>query len=264
MSHRFSSPFESVHIHQWLNSFRRVMHRCSGAIFLAGLTLVAVGCAPRLDTDAIAHSIQNDLEEQGDIRVEKVVCPDNVEPILGQTFRCWGKLSEDEFFPIEMTQIADMEEADAAQAIDWSISTSRTMLNLAQLELEFQAALREEMATEIDQDLTVPVQVDCGATYRVNTPGETFTCQVQSAVIIDARRLENVKITVDSQGNLNWQGVRNLITPEELTAAKAEGLAFESIAPEVEDVSGIDDTQLRDKAQGKQQQAADLSEQKAI
>ena len=213
--------------------FRRLVHTKYVQVFaLLGSTILLTSCAPRLDTEAIALSIQTDLEQQGDIDFEKVICPDNIEPSVGQSFRCWGKLSEDMFFPIETEQIIEGDQVNAAETVDWKIPTSRGILNLAQLELEFQNALVTEMSEEIEQDLDLPIQVDCGATYRVNTPGETFTCQVENGVIIDARRLENVQITIDSQGNLNWQGVRNLITPEELEVAEAEGLAFRSVEPE--------------------------------
>jgi hypothetical protein len=201
-------------------------------LMVMGTALLAVGCTTKLDTEAIALSIQTDLEEQGDIQFEKVICPDDLEPLAGQTFRCWGKLSEDEFFPIDVEQLLEVDETTMATAIDWRIPTSRGILNLAELELEFQDSLVAEISEEIDQDLELPFQVDCGAVYRVNTPGETFTCQVENGVIIDARRLETVQVNLDSQGNINWQGVRNLIPPEELEAAEAEGIAFESISPE--------------------------------
>ncbi|MEL6224835.1 MAG: DUF4333 domain-containing protein [Cyanobacteria bacterium J06626_14] len=229
-----------------------------------GLLLIS-GCSAQLNTEAIALSIQTELDEQGDIVVEKVICPRDVEPIVGQSFYCWGKLSDDEFFPIEVEQVAEVGETGERQAVDWGISTSRTMLNLAQLELEFQDTLSEDVETEIAQDLGAPIQIDCGATYRENTPGETFNCQIDSGIVIDNRRLDAVKVTIDSQGNLNWQAVRNLITPEELQAAEEEGLVFESIPPETDETAvsgtgaestGADNTGQLDDSPTDEQQAA--------
>lgn len=224
---------------------------------MVGVALLATGCTPSLDTEAIARSIQTDLEGQGDIEFEKVICPDDLEPLVGQTFRCWGKLSEDEFFPIDVEQLLEVDETNGATAMDWRIPTSRGVLNLAELELEFQDALVAEISEEIGQDLEMPFQVDCGGVYRVNTPGETFTCQVENGVIVDARRLENVQVNLDSQGNINWQGVRNLIPPEELDAAIAEGIAFESIAPEESDDSEGGEAESPDDQQADDQQADD-------
>jgi hypothetical protein len=203
------------------------------------MSLMLIGaCSSRGDTEAIAHSIQADLEGQGDIRFEKVACPRAIEPIRHQTVYCWGKLGEDKFFPIEVQHRAALSDGNEAQAIEWRISTSRTLLNLAELERQFQDDLTQDIRVEIQPNAETPLpdpliqQIDCGATYRENTPGDTFRCQVMSDIVIDKRRLETVKVTIDSQGNLNWQGVRTLLTPEELQAAESGGLAFESVATE--------------------------------
>lgn len=207
--------------------------RLCQAIWGVGVLIITAGCSARLDTEAIAQSIQADLNQQGDLPVEAVVCPQDIEPTPGQTFVCWGRLSETEFFPIDVTQMDELaENVEAADTIDWSISNSRGVLNLAQLELYFQDELTQTLKTAIGEngapDLDIQLQIDCGGTYRVNRPGDRFTCSVEDGLVIDARRPEVIQVNLDSQGNLNWQEVRNLATPEELAEAESLGLAFEA------------------------------------
>jgi len=116
------------------------------------------------------------------------------------------------------------------------------LLNLAILEAHFQ----EEIASE----LGVQATIDCGSTYRVNRPGDSFECAVANAIApmsqsdpsnqadpasqTEQTNLANltnppdqddpstqaepvlveVVVNVDQQGNVNWQQIRRVQTAQ--------------------------------------------------
>lgn len=191
-----------------------------------GAAAIATGCTPRLDTDAIAEIIQQELAQQSDIALTEVVCPREVEPMAEASFPCLGKLDEENAFLIRVTQLDDQG------SVEWNVPNSRGMLNLAELERVFQ----EEIVNEFGRSPTI----DCGGTYRVNTPGESFDCQVVDPLVVDERRLEAIQVNLDSQGNINWQQVRNLMDEEDLAALREEMPEAIIELPEEEEVAGAE------------------------
>ncbi|MEB3357282.1 MAG: DUF4333 domain-containing protein [Synechococcales bacterium] len=180
--------------------------RIAGLIL--GAAAIASGCSPRLDTDAIAQIIHQELTQQSEVPVTEVVCPLEVEPVAEASFPCLGKLDEEKAFLIRVTQLDDQG------SVEWRVPNSRSMLNLTELERIFQ----EEIVNEFGRSLAI----DCGGTYRVNTPGESFNCQVLDPLVVDERRLEAIQVNLDSRGNINWQQIRNLMDEEELAILKEE------------------------------------------
>jgi hypothetical protein len=174
------------------------------------------GCAPRLDTEAIATQIQSDLETQTNLPIDSVTCPTKVKPESGASFQCVGTLREGNPFLIEVTQ-AD----DDSETVAWEIPTSRHVINLAALERHFQDTIRADNDTQ-------PV-IDCGDTFRVNRPGDQFECRVANTIRIEQSQLEAIQVSLDSQGNINWQEIRQEIEiAEESEIVKDSEIAEES------------------------------------
>jgi hypothetical protein len=118
--------------------------------------------------------------------------------------------------------------------MNWDVPHAKGLLNLSQLETEFQQTLQQEGKKVI---------VDCGAGYRPAQPGDRFDCQTKSAEKQPAqrsrnvaknhrentarqpeprsrqqKRLEAITVTIDPQGNVNWQKV--IMTPIQVASAQ--------------------------------------------
>lgn len=205
------------------------MRRGVGAISLLMLGLVVTGCQRGIRTEAIEAAILQDLESQGEIPVVTVSCPQRVQPIVGEAFSCTGELDSGDIFLVTVTP------EDEAGNVAWEIPNSKGLLNLAILEAHFQ----EEIASELGVEATI----DCGSTYRVNRPGDSFECAVANAIAPTSQSdqsnqadpasqteqanpanpsdqtdpstqaepvLVEVVVNVDQQGNVNWQQIRRV------------------------------------------------------
>lgn len=160
-----------------------------------------VSCSPRLQTETIATQIYEEFSQQDDVELEKVICPAQVQPDVGQTFHCAGRVDRDTVFSIVVEQI------DEAENIRWEVPHSRSVINLAKLETYFTQALGRSLGT-------FPL-IDCGGDYRLNREGERFDCALEDPIVVDDRQVETIQVKLDSLGNVNWHQVRNLIPPEE-------------------------------------------------
>ena len=182
---------------------KRAQHRRWVAIAFGTLILGGVvGCSPRLKTEDIATQIYDELSQQEDVDLETVICPPQVEPEVGQVFRCAGRLDQGTIFVITVEQI------DEAGAVAWDVPHSKGLINLSKLETYFTQA--------IGQSLGEFPTIDCGGQFRLNREGERFDCTVDGNIIVNERRLETIQVKLDSLGNVNWQQVRNLVPEEEL------------------------------------------------
>lgn len=160
-----------------------------------------MSCSPRLKTEDISTRIYDELNQQDDVDIEKVICPAQVKPEVGQVFHCAGQIDRETVFAIVVEQV------DEGGNVVWDIPHSRKLINLAKLETYFTQVLGRSFGS-------FPV-VDCGGQYRLNREGERFDCVLDEPVVLEERQIETIQVKLDSLGNVNWQQVRNLIPPEE-------------------------------------------------
>ncbi|MGJ3254175.1 MAG: DUF4333 domain-containing protein [Elainellaceae cyanobacterium] len=172
------------------------------------------GCTPRLDTEAIATSIQDDLEQHSQLSIQTIHCPRRIKPDAGSSFQCVGTLTSSSQFLIRVEQQNDQG------SIEWDIPNSKNLLNLAELERHFQANIATETGTQ-------PI-IDCSETFRVNRPGDQFNCQVLNSVLIEQSQLEAIQVNVDSQGNINWQQILKEVEDDEIARILDENAEPES------------------------------------
>ncbi|MGF1537390.1 MAG: DUF4333 domain-containing protein [Elainellaceae cyanobacterium] len=190
------------------------------------LSLLATACQPTLNTETIATEIYDALGETT-LPIDAVNCPDSVPVAPGESFQCWGDLPNGPFSIY-------VDQEDDQGSVSWDIPNSSQVLNLSKLETYFRDAIREEMG-EVSE-------IDCGGDYRVNRPGDRFDCSLSEAILVKEdkeeaeegesgveRQLEAIQVQVDSQGNVNWQQVRNLIDEE---TSETEEAAAEDASPE--------------------------------
>jgi hypothetical protein len=211
------------------------MRRGVGTISLLMFGLALTGCQRGIRTEGIETAILQDLESQGEISVVSVNCPQRVQPEVGKAFSCMGELDSGDTFLVTVTP------QDETGNVEWEIPNSKGLLNLTILEAQFQ----EEIASE----LGVQPTIDCGSTYRVNRPGDSFECAVAGAIAPSPQSdpstqasqpgqtaqassaqtnqsdpanstsqsepvLIEVVVNVDQQGNVNWQQIRRVQTAQ--------------------------------------------------
>ncbi|NER84813.1 MAG: hypothetical protein F6K42_35915 [Leptolyngbya sp. SIO1D8] len=179
-----------------------------------GSLLALTGCFNRLDTGAIEHEIEIEIESQSRrLSLAEVRCPRDVYRQSGAYFRCVGQLRPEGQFTINVTQ------KDSQGTVEWDVPNSRVILNLAKIE----AKLQEDFAKQFAKRAVL----DCGELYRVNQPGEQFECQVVGGVNLDQEAVNTLMVRVDPEGNLNWYEVREAIAPV-ANANPPEGSAEDS------------------------------------
>ena len=166
--------------------------------------LTLVGCNP-LDVRSLETSVKTQLQDQGNLKVKSVTCPEGISKKAGASFQCQGALEPDGKF------IVQAEQKDDKGQIRWEVPNSKGMLNIALLEVE--------LTQEMTKDTKAEPSVRCGSDrYRVARPGDTFDCQVKNATLAKAKGLiEKVTVTIDTDSNLAWQQIRRTQT----TVAKA-------------------------------------------
>lgn len=165
-------------------------------VYLLSLCLLTlVGCNP-LDVRSLEAKLKTQLQEQGNLKIKSVTCPESVAKEAGASFQCEGALEPDGKFIIQV------EQKDDKGQTSWEVPNSKGMLNLALLETE--------LTKEIAKDTKVEPAVRCGSDrYRVNRPGDSFDCQLKNATLAKAKGLiEKVTVTIDTDGNVAWQQIR--------------------------------------------------------
>ncbi len=178
-------------------------------VYLLPLCLLTlVGCNP-LDVRSLEAKLKTQIQEQGNLNIKSVTCPESVSKEAGTSFQCEGALEPDGKFIIQVKQ-----EDDKGQT-SWEVPNSKGMLNLALLETE--------LVKEIAKDTKVEPAVRCGSDrYRVNRPGDSFDCQVKNATLAKAKGLiEKVTVTIDTDGNVAWQQIRRTASANATAATTA-------------------------------------------
>jgi len=163
--------------------------------------LTLAGCNP-LDTRTLEANIKTQLQEQGNLKVKSITCPEGISKKAGASFQCQGIL-ESAAKETAGKFIVQVEQKDDKGQTHWEVPNSKGMLNLALLETE--------MTKEMAKDTKAEPAVRCGSDrYRVNHPGDSFDCQVKNATLAKAKGLiEKVTVTIDTDGNVAWQQIRH-------------------------------------------------------
>jgi hypothetical protein len=162
------------------------------------LVLGLSSCSSRLNTRQIEADLKAEIETQGKrINLARVQCPKGVTKQAQGYLRCVGELPSGDIFTINVVQ------QDDQGTISWDIPSSQTIINLVSLEKNIQ--------TGFSEDLGQRVLVDCDESYRLNTPNDTFACDVVGGVTVGGDRIEEVLVKVDKKGNLEWSEVRSPI-----------------------------------------------------
>lgn len=165
---------------------------------LAGLT----ACSNNLEVSPLETSIKTELEKQGGIIVQTVVCPEDVPKAVGAFFQCKGRLLPRGEF------VVTVQQEDEAGKLKWEVLNSNGLLNLPRLEKR----LQKEVGTEIGAEPTIK----CGTgtrQYRSTKPGDSFECKVINGKLTSPQgQIDKLVVKVDAQGNVNWQQYRTIQT----------------------------------------------------
>ncbi|BAU11229.1 putative lipoprotein [Leptolyngbya sp. NIES-3755] len=205
------------------------MRHLNQSPFILPLVLISlVGCGKTLDTANIEATIKDGITKQGGSSIKSVICPDNIKPEAGKEFECVGVLDSGAGFPISVKQ------QDAQGNIFWEATSVKGLLNMAQLQTEFEQGLTKEIGQ---------ASIDCGKStiYRSVKPGETFECQLIKRDSKSANEPEasekpastdsakpapkpndTIQVTIQPSGDINWQRIINVTdvkTPTPTTTA---------------------------------------------
>jgi hypothetical protein len=183
-------------------------------------TLALSSCSKTLDGKEIERSISTDLSQRGRLSIQSLTCPKDIPLEQGQSFECVGQLEPEGEFYVVVTQ------QDNQGKVSWVVPSSWRLLNLSQLESEFQQKLQAQ-----NQKI---LKVDCGGSYRPTQAGDSFECQLQrqqppnQPTLKTANQASNLKpikvqsgknppqsstsdsivVRVAPQGQVTWQQVR--------------------------------------------------------
>jgi hypothetical protein len=159
------------------------------------LLLVLPACEHNLAVTPIEAKIQADLKQRGQLPVQSISCPSDVKLAVGKSFDCVGELEPSGTFFVTVTQ-----ENDRGQ-VRWEVPSSWSLLNLNQLESEFEQKLK--IITKASPN------VDCGGVYRPTKPGDSFECKlVQSTTKGRPAVGETIVVKVEPAGKVTWQEIR--------------------------------------------------------
>lgn len=206
---------------------------CSKLI-LPSVLIALVGCGKTLDTAKIEDTIQSGITQQGGKAIKSVICPDNIKPEAGKEFECTGVLDSGAGFAIVVKQ------QDAEGNIFWEASSVKGLLNMTQLQTQFEQGLKKEIGQ---------ASIDCGkaTAYRSVKPGETFECQLlqrrtpttpedksQTAAnsTKSAQANDTIQVTIQPSGDINWQRITKLADAKLPTPTTSPQKPTESIPPE--------------------------------
>jgi hypothetical protein len=164
---------------------------------LAGLT--ACG-GNQLDVRPLETSIKTELEKQGGIIVQTVLCPKDVPKEKDNFFQCQGKLLPRGEF------VVAVQQEDELGKVKWEVLNSNGLLNLPRLEKR----LQKEVGTEIGAEPTIKCSTGT-RTYRMTKPGDSFECKVTNGKLTSPQgQIDKLVVKVDATGNVNWQQYRTI------------------------------------------------------
>jgi hypothetical protein len=165
-------------------------------VLITGLT----ACNSYLPVRSLETSIKQEVEKQGGIIVQTVVCPQDVPKAIGTFFQCKGILQPRGEF------IALVQQEDEAGKVKWEILNSNGLLNLPRLEKR----LQKEIGTEIGSEPTVKCSTGTRQ-FRLTKPGDSFDCKVLNGKLTAPQgQIDKLTVKVDAQGNVNWQQFRTV------------------------------------------------------
>ncbi|GAP97297.1 DUF4333 domain-containing protein [Leptolyngbya sp. NIES-2104] len=207
-----------------------------------------IGCGKTLDTASIESTIKDGIAKQGGTSLKSIICPNNITPEAGRNFECVGVLDSGAGFPISVKQ------QDNQGNIFWEAASVKGLINMAQLQTEFEQGLKKEIGQ---------ASIDCGkaTVYRSVKPGETFECQLikRDAKSTDKSAPESaekpadsskpatkpsdtIQVTIQPSGDINWQRIiqvadTKLPTPTTTAAETPKPTESETAKPEATDPS---------------------------
>lgn len=169
------------------------------------LLMLLPACEKPLAVTPIAAAIQADLKQRGQISVQAITCPPDVKSETGKAFECVGELDPSGIFFITVTQ------EDEHGKVRWEVLSSWSLLNLNQLETEFEQKLKA--TTKVN------LKVNCGGVYRPTKVGDSFSCQVvQPTTKGQSQSSDSILVKVEPEGKVTWQEIR-------MVAAKPTSIA---------------------------------------
>lgn len=117
---------------------------------------------------------------------------------LYRPFVCTGTLKDEVTFPILVSRRTEQGQ------LQWGVPNSKQLLNLEEL--------KQEIAETLSKEVGAPVELDCGTGFRINRPGESFTCTALNNPVIQSNdqqlTLVEVRVTTGPDGKVSWQQVR--------------------------------------------------------
>lgn len=117
---------------------------------------------------------------------------------LYRPFVCTGTLKDEVTFPILVSRRTEQGQ------LQWGVPNSKQLLNLEEL--------KQEIAETLSKEVGAPVELDCGTGFRINRPGESFTCTALNNPVIQSNNqqltLVEVRVTTGPDGKVSWQQVR--------------------------------------------------------
>lgn len=165
-------------------SIRTLRH----AALLLAVTVAAAGCTKNIAMDQVNKAISDGLVAQLKFAGVTVTCPTEPREMkANDAFDCTAVPKEGGKLTVRVTQ------KDADGNIDWSVTKTEGMLDLAKVEASVTSGMKEQ--------LDVEAKVSCGGRWRGANPGDTFDCQV---TVPDGTNVV-AKVTVkDAEGNIEW------------------------------------------------------------
>jgi hypothetical protein len=170
------------------------------SLLLLGIVAGTTACSNHVDVRPLESSIKAELEKQGGIIVQIVMCPKDVPKAKDTFFQCKGKLVPRGEF------VADVQQEDEAGKLKWEILNSNGLLNLPRLEKR----LQKEIGTEIGTEPTIKCSSGTRQ-YRPTKPGDSFDCRVTNGKLTNPQgQIDKLTIKIDPVGNLSWQQFRTV------------------------------------------------------
>jgi Domain of unknown function (DUF4333) len=178
-----------------------MMSSISQKLLLFGILAGLTACGGnQLDVRPLETSIKTELEKQGGIIVQTVLCPKDVPKEKDTFFQCKGKLMPRGEF------VVAVQQEDEAGKVKWEVLNSNGLLNLPRLEKR----LQKEVGTEIGAEPTIKCSTGT-RTYRPTKPGDSFECKVTNGKLTSPQgQIDKLVIKVDATGNVNWQQYRTI------------------------------------------------------
>ncbi len=169
-------------------------------LLLLGIFAGLTACSNNLEVRPLETSIKTELEKQGGIIVQTVVCPKDVPKAVGAFFQCKGRLLPRGEF------VVTVQQEDGAGKLKWEVLNSNGLLNLPRLEKR----LQKEVGTEIGTEPTIKCSTGTRQ-YRSTKPGDSFECKVINGKLTNPQgQIDKLVVKVDAQGNINWQQYRTI------------------------------------------------------